>query len=218
MHRRPYWNKVTAVVLTVVLTGVFSPAFAAKSDPTPGPDRKLDGETLFRGLYFGQGPAARYFPEIWKNPRVIEALKNADMSRSIEGQNLFMDFLRQEDATVFTRFGEDMQSGDQIRVRDAMVSLGHRMRTIATERMGMDERTIGAPSGVNGQCVVLAVVVAVVVAVAVAAAVAIVVYLYIDLWGPDVEHPDLQQTYGSRLERDMWVDTLTHRLHPSAAQ
>jgi len=149
MHRWPYWNKVTAVVLTILLTGVFSPAFAAKGDPTPGPDRKLDGETLFRGFYFGTGPAARYFPEVWENPRVVEALKNADLSKSLEGQNEFMNLLRQEDATIFSRFG-DARCGLH-RVARLQLLLGlrrlHGPRRLAGEQRDVRRRAVLAVIG-----------------------------------------------------------------------
>ena len=216
MHRCPYWNKVIAVMLAILLTGVTSPLFASQPDRTPVVERPLDGETLFRGLYFGQGPAARYFPEIWTNPRVVELLKNADMAKSIQAQNQFMELLRQDDATIFTRFGEEMQSGDQVRVRDTLVDLGERMRKMATERMGMEPEVVGGMPGVHGQCVVLAVVVAVVVAVAVAVAVAVYVYLYIDFYGPSIQKQVIDEGT-SHLERDMWIDSVTHRLHPAGS-
>ncbi len=215
MRRSLDWNKVIAVVLAILMTGITSPMFAAGKDREPVLDRPLDGETLFRGMYFGQGPAAGLFPEIWKNPRVIEMLKNVDMAKSMEAQNKFVDLLRQEDATTFTRFAEEMQSGNQVRVRDMLVELGERMRKISTERMGADSESVGASPGVHGQCVVLAVVVAVVVVVAVAVAVAVYVYLYIEFYGPDIQKIDAES---SRLERDIWIDSVAQRLHPGRAR
>lgn len=39
------------------------------------------GETIFTGLFFGQGPAAKLFPEIWQHPEAVRAVARVPAER-----------------------------------------------------------------------------------------------------------------------------------------
>jgi SdpC family antimicrobial peptide len=205
MHRRSLLHKFTAVTLTILLIGLSSPAVASPRGDAPRAIRPVDGETLFIGLYFGRGPAAAYFPEFWENPQVVRVLKSVDIVKSIQAQNRLMDLLRQRDATIFTRFGDDMQSGNQVRVRDALNEMRQRVEEIATEQ-GVDlHRPIRALDEEAAIYLILAVVA--------------IIFAFITLiveGGPAHDRPK-EASVGSNLERDLWIDSLTHRLDASRA-
>jgi len=59
--------------------GTSSEATGAEAAPL------YDGATIFRGLFFGAGPVAKYLPEVWESPFVIEA--RADAVRASSAQS-----------------------------------------------------------------------------------------------------------------------------------
>jgi len=209
MRRWSWFSRFTAITLVALLPGFVAPVQAASRDGGLRPSEPADGETLFTGLYFGRGEAAKYFPEIWENPQILRILKDVDLNKSIDAQNRIMDLLREQDETTFTRFATEMQSGNQIRVRNAMREVGERLRLIASEQMQADDGGKHR-NDIRGQCDVLALVAAVAIVAVVVVAGALWVYLYVDYWGPGLDKP--KSADGSQLQQDFCIDTLTHRL------
>jgi SdpC family antimicrobial peptide len=91
-------------------------AQSTREEPTAAPaglDRRYDGETLFRGIYFGAGPVARAMPELG-SPKVNAALK--------PHQDGLIAFIRDNAPGFFARFAEDAQSGNAARLDRALSS------------------------------------------------------------------------------------------------
>jgi hypothetical protein len=77
---------VLAACVAGAQTGCGSAPDGTSSEATGAEAAPLyDGETIFRGLFFGAGPVAQYLPEVWENPFVIEA--RADALRASSAQS-----------------------------------------------------------------------------------------------------------------------------------
>jgi SdpC family antimicrobial peptide len=71
-----------------------------------------DGETLYRGLVFGQGPVAQLFPELAQTPTASPEAAAA-IDRLIKRMS-------ELNPSFFARFAGSVQSGDRVRIRSAL--------------------------------------------------------------------------------------------------
>jgi SdpC family antimicrobial peptide len=81
----------------------------------------MSGEDLFKGCFFGVGPGAAFFPEVWENPQVKARMESA--TRGVPRQEVAafaVAHIREKDAGFFDRFGRDLQSGDHVLVARAL--------------------------------------------------------------------------------------------------
>ncbi len=80
----------------------------------------------FFGLVFGEeGPIAEMFPQIWKNPQVLEQMKSEKRMKAWNDfKEVVVSELKNRDRTFFDRFGEAMQSGDHIKIVDGLNEAG----------------------------------------------------------------------------------------------
>jgi|GEM_PF-2429975 len=125
------YRYVTAL-LVIVSMAVFilRPDLLASSKTDPTHKRKYNGEKILRGLLFGEdGPVSEMFPQIWKDPQVLEQKKSGkrlkawnDFKERIIGE------LKARDHTFLDRFGVAMQSGDHIKIVDGLNEAGRLMR------------------------------------------------------------------------------------------
>ncbi len=100
-----------------------------------------DGETIFRGLYFGQGPVAQKFPEIWKQERYLERkrlLTEKDEKQISEIQNKIVARLREEDKDFFDHFGKTLQSGDHVAIQKTLDETTNLMFAAVRKETGKD--------------------------------------------------------------------------------
>lgn len=88
-----------------------SPSVASGGAPTQQAAR-FDGRVLFEAVAFGQGPAARLFPELASIPKA-----SPETARAIA---LILDQMEASAPGFFDRFGTDLYSGDRVRVRSAL--------------------------------------------------------------------------------------------------
>jgi SdpC family antimicrobial peptide len=169
-----------------------------------------DGETIFRGVFFASGPVAELVPEIWDIPHVREALRNQSEARAqaaADRQNRMVAWIKGQDSLFFDRFGLDLQSGDHLRVEQALEEAGGRIReALAADLGATPEEILRAPELFEADDVIIDVAVAVEV---VAAAVLVVVFVLV-----------LAQEPGrfSSLLREMLIDAIATRLGPEAAR
>jgi SdpC family antimicrobial peptide len=77
-----------------------------------------DGEELYRGMVFGEGPAAKLFPEIWQSSAVQGKVQISEAERRTAADQV-VAWIHRKDPTFFDRFGSDMTSGD----REAIASI-----------------------------------------------------------------------------------------------
>ena len=96
---------------------------------TPG----YDGETIFRGLFFGVGPVADVLPELWQNPDVDQAREQLESAAS-----RVIAQIRREDDTYFGRFQAELQSRDRLRISRALEAASQRVYQIVAPDMPID--------------------------------------------------------------------------------
>jgi len=92
-----------------------------------------DGETLFRGIFFAQGPVADQFPEIWKDQQNIDFVEQMNTRQVRESATAFMAGMRAKDPTFFDRFASDIQSGNPVLVDDALQYAAKLGQTVGQE-------------------------------------------------------------------------------------
>jgi SdpC family antimicrobial peptide len=153
---------LTTITLMVHVTrpGLISTASTASAAVTT----RHDGETLFAGLYFGDGPVAKMFPEIWESPHVAQQVSQAQKSESwSKTKSEAIAWVRTNDPDFFNRFEQDIQSGDHVRVGQAYKQGAQKLSAYVSST-GVDPNSPEARGGVGVVAVVVAAV-AVVVAV-----------------------------------------------------
>jgi cannibalism toxin, SdpC family len=213
---RPAW----AVVLSVLLIHLTLLSTGVAWGQTTGTHYR--GETVFRGLFFGTGPIAKKFPEIWEDPMLLhynEALNNKpELVRKLnELRNKLVKRIAKKDPDFFQRFGEDIQSGDHLIVQAAVEDASTRLVEAMSAELGFDVTNPEAipTNSADSKCVFVIVGVVVAAAVVAAAALATVVFVYTVVtevkFAPMLVEPDEK----ARLQTEMWVDLIANRLAPS---
>jgi len=124
------WKKRLLVGAVAGATLSCSFIMHARQKPATVATAAFDGETLVRGIYFGQGPAAgllpasRYAPPRTSSPVATEltALENRITAR-----------LRHSDPAFFDHFAGELRSGDVMRVDRALSATAQRIKTLSDE-------------------------------------------------------------------------------------
>jgi len=98
-----------------------------------------DGEAIFRGLFFAQGPVAAKFPRL----AAADVAPPAELSASLD---LLVAELRKNDPTFFDRFGAAMTSGRRHQIAAALSDAQQSMVTVVKQRQG-SELTQGSAKG-----------------------------------------------------------------------
>jgi SdpC family antimicrobial peptide len=123
-------SAVLVAGLAFVMSGWLSPSSAAAASAAGGPQqapisKHYDGEALFRGLAFAQGPVAALFPRLRAVPAPTAAAEPV-LDRLVSR-------MAQQEPGFFARFQRDVQSGNRLRVRaaflDARQALSRAIRT-----------------------------------------------------------------------------------------
>lgn len=145
-----------ALMVHVTRPGLMSTANTA----SPAATARYDGETLFTGLYFGEGPVAKMFPEIWESPQMARQASQVQNNESwSKTKSQAMEWVRTSDPNFFKRFEQDIQSGDHVRVGLAYEQ-GSQKLSEFVRSTGVDPNSPEARAGV-GLVLVLVVAVAV---------------------------------------------------------
>jgi hypothetical protein len=131
-HSRASWKK--NLVIFTVAGATLATTFVARTRPvrvaTVSLPASFDGETLVRGIYFRQGPAAallpvdRYVPARNQSPAVTElsALQDRIVAR-----------MRAEDPSLLDHFATELRSGNVVRVDRALEETAHRIEALSNE-------------------------------------------------------------------------------------
>src|SRR5919201_2636119 len=133
-------GKVQCLALFLVASLVFLAAGPASSSTSAGSSappkkEKHDGEQIFRGLLFGEeGPISRMFPDIWQRPDVVEQMNTPAKAKAWNAlKEKTIARIRKKDPTFFARFGDEIQSGDHLRIQHALAEAGKAItETIST--------------------------------------------------------------------------------------
>lgn len=105
---------------------------------TAGLQRRYDGETLFRGIYFGKGPVAEALPG-------LGAQKTTAALASPEQQEHVVAFVQNSNPTFFTSFAADVQSGNAARLERSLASASELIKA------GTAKPALAQPIAANGE-------------------------------------------------------------------
>ena len=123
---------VAALILSIAVLGA-PRSVVAQTQSLP---RTFTGSQIFRGLLFGDAPVSQLFPEIWAAEQAVQSLDTKekvltwnDLKRSVVADII------SHDSMFMGRFGEEMQSGDVLRIQAALDEAGQ--KTVSTmQRLG----------------------------------------------------------------------------------
>ncbi len=125
-----------AIVLAVALTLSFINSVYSVREPEQA--RAYDGVTLYRGLFFASGPVASKIPTIQKAAPYLPA-----DYKKLEPQ--IIRYIEKKDPAYFDNFAKDIQSGDRVRVAEAI------KRTTKVQREALLEVTKNSQVGFAAQ-------------------------------------------------------------------
>ena len=114
---------------------------------SPSVEKKYDGETIFRGIVFGQGPVAKLFPEIWPED-LLEKVQKDDRVKTVADD--IMKKMKNKDPNYFLEFEKAVYSGDHLKV-DTSLKEGGKLLTEVIEEEEMEPVIIEGAG--TGQCV-----------------------------------------------------------------
>ncbi|MGI6187052.1 MULTISPECIES: sporulation delaying protein family toxin [Bacillales] len=108
---------------------------------------KYDGETLFRGIIFGQGPVAHLFPEIWTK----DLLSKVNQKETKQVIDHLVARMKAKSPSYFAEFERAVYSGDHLKINKAIDKGGQILDQVIKE----DERRVksGKEGYGTGQCV-----------------------------------------------------------------
>lgn len=140
-HQIPQ-KAVSIACAVLIVMQAFTPTASLGGSPQSAQEhRRYDGETVFRGLYFGEGPVAEMFPELWKQERYVatkKQLTSDDEHKLAELQNKLIARIREQDKSFFDHFGETMQSGDHLAIQKLMEQTGKLIYAATRAEIGKD--------------------------------------------------------------------------------
>ena len=214
------------VIVALVLLGEGSPGYAASASGAArsgsiqaGPVR-YDGETILKGLAFGQGPVARLFPELASTPPL-----SAQAAAAVD---MIIAQMRAFDPGFFARFAAATYSGSRVRARAALENaneLGKRSILAINARYSSaavspeDGACLATVAAVLAAVAVAVVLVAAVVVLAAGAAVAagavavvVVAWFWVWLW----RAPTPAEAQQASLTRDIWADKIARAMRASS--
>jgi SdpC family antimicrobial peptide len=91
-----------------------APLPAAHSSAVPG--ARFSGEAIVRGLFFGEGQAAKMIPEIWEGRSAVERASTVEQASRIKrAEERVLASMRVTDPGL-VNFSQTMQSGDHLAI------------------------------------------------------------------------------------------------------
>lgn len=94
-----------------------------------GNSLSFTGEQVFRGVMFGEAPVSQLLPEVWGSDEVAIQLDTKEKVKAWDAMKEGVtSWIKQDDPAFMDWFGVEMQSGEHLRVRNALVQGGTRMK------------------------------------------------------------------------------------------
>ena len=174
---------------------------AAHSTAAP----RFDGETLYRGLAFAQGPVAALFPEFASlPPPSAEAIAIVDR---------IVTRIRSIEPSFFPRFASAIQKGDRVRIRAAIDNA----RTITEQAIQQEFGASNQAKPTGPDCIFISVVLVVTAAgvVALLAVVSAVTVVNFEVTGNvmiNIDYVLAGSASSSTLANDLWIDSIARTL------
>ena len=210
------WRRVTAwAILTAFVLAPLSCAPATSYSGSPS--RHYDGRTLFQGFFFGVGPVARLFPELYGRVQQPDAASNAKMQR-------WMAAVHRADPSFFQRFEQLMNSRKRVNVERALNEGSDKLAAVFAAELHVSAEDIRAGRLPHGGELGLTILLPVAWAAAVFAAVvvensgavhyAVAITRHVYFWNKPGTARELYPGYGreSRLAQDRFVNVVVDRL------
>ena len=169
LMNQPAWKRYVVITLCLVVGLGPIPSLAAGRAPA---QQDYDGESMFRGLFFGQGEIGTLFPEIWHGTRfetIAFSEKGEDLALRMRED--LVHLIHRADTSFFDRFGEAIGTGSHLKISDALDEAGKMLVAALSEQLGVDVRNLVKKD--DGQDLLIATFIAAVGAVAIYAAVAV---------------------------------------------
>ncbi|WP_338553836.1 sporulation delaying protein family toxin [Paenibacillus sp. KS-LC4] len=105
-------------IISILMVAVFIMTSSSAIAASPGSTAKtkFNGETIFRGLVFGQGEAAKLLPDIWTK----DLLSKVNTPEAATVANNVVASIKKLDPTYFNTLEKAAYSGNHIQVRAAL--------------------------------------------------------------------------------------------------
>lgn len=119
-------NRTLIRVVSPVLLGAMALVTGCTADtrsPTAAvaPHAALSGQEMFRGVFFGQGPAAGLLPELWKGRSIEDRAETAERAAQVRAlQEEVISSIAEKDPTFFGQFATTVRSGSHVAVERAL--------------------------------------------------------------------------------------------------
>ncbi|HEX2204495.1 MAG TPA: hypothetical protein VHG91_14385 [Longimicrobium sp.] len=159
---------------------------------------RYDGETLLRGIFFGQGPVAGLLPELWEGRSVEERAQTPERAAQVRKlQDAVVARIAKEDPSFFGRFESAVRSGDHLAIEAALQDAAKRVKLGLTSQPLYE--TVREAEAIADPVVDIE--------IAIYAVLVVVVFL--------IDFAPIQRSPGSvsGLERDKLVDLLAVRVN-----
>ncbi|WP_103020450.1 hypothetical protein [Salinibacter altiplanensis] len=194
-------------VMALSITACDSSGISVKEKTPQQPTTQAySGKTIFKGLFFAEGPVAKKYPEIWKNPSVTQQLSKMTTEQQAEAEELetkILNWIGEERPQFFGEFRQAIQSGDHLQIRKALDRSSTLTLNAIEDITGINpEKAVANPAKSAGEGTCAVVVFAAVAAVVVALA------FYV---------AEISKSTDSSLRVEEFVDEIAARLHRPAA-
>ena len=166
---------------------------------------RFDGETLYRGLAFAQGPVAALFPELATLP--------APTAEAVAVVDRIVARIHANAPSFFPRFATAVQSGDRVRIRAALDDA----RTLTDQAIRQEFGSSNQAMQPGPDCIFISVVLVVTAAgvVALLAVVTAETVVNFEVTGNvmvNVDYVLSGASTTSSLAKDLWIDAIARTL------
>lgn len=160
MLRKRLVLKLITLVLVTTIAGLGIPS-QADEGARPAIGSEVSGEQLYRGIFFGTGPAAKHLPEL---SEVLQAAWSQLSPGERRGLDRVFDhivgFISRKDAAFFEHFGRSVTSGNHFAVEAAVRKGARYLVQGSADYLGRPVRELvqmaAAPEAGDGQWVITA--------------------------------------------------------------
>lgn len=105
------FNRGIAIVVALAIAATCTEPVQSALPAVPG--ESYDGASLYRSLFFAKGPLAAKIPTLRRvSPRIPAEYKKVEPE--------VIEYVRQRDPQFFNQFATEVQSGDRVRVANAI--------------------------------------------------------------------------------------------------
>jgi SdpC family antimicrobial peptide len=92
--------------------------------------QQFDGKSLYLGIFFGEGEVGKRLPEVWSGKSTTER-SNPDLVQEVKRTEArILDRLEQADSTFFSRFQQEVSSGNPLRVEAVLNDGAKRLKDV----------------------------------------------------------------------------------------